>query len=68
MYSLYETESGGYCIINDKSRFMLNSTEDKYSAVLVCSALNEGVLTESEVNNTNDINKLIELYKKRVHE
>ncbi len=68
MYSLYETESGGYCIINDKSRFMLNSTEDKYSAALVCKALNEGVLTESEVNNTNDINKLIELYKKRVHE
>ncbi len=66
MYSLYEAESNGFCIINDKSRFMLNSTKDKYKAVLICSALNEGILTESEVSNTSDFDELINLYKTRV--
>ena len=68
MYSLYESKSGGFCIINDKTRLVLNSTGDKYKAVLICSALNEGVLTESEVSNINDVNELINLYKIRVHE
>lgn len=68
MYCLYETDSGGFCIINDKSRFMLNSTKDKYKAVLICSALNEGILIESEVSNTSDIDELVDLYKNRAHE
>ena len=68
MFCLYETDSGGFCIINDKSRFMLNSTRDKYKAVLICSALNEGILIESEVSNTSDVDELIDLYKNRVHE
>ncbi len=66
MYSLYKAESGVYCIINNKSRLMLNSTKDKYKAVLICSALNEGILTESEVSNTIDIDELINLYKTKV--
>lgn len=68
MYSLYETKSGGFCIINDKTRFVLNSTRDKYKAVLICSALNEGVLTEFEVGNTSSVDELINLYKIRIHE
>ena len=68
MFCLYETDSGGFCIINDKSRFMLNSTRDKYKAVLICSALNEGILIESEVSNTSDVDELIDLYKNSVHE
>lgn len=67
MYSLYKTESGGYSIINDKTRYMLNSTRDKYKAVLICSALNEGILFESEVGNIDDVDELIDLYKRRVH-
>lgn len=66
MYCLYETDSGGFCIINDKSRFMLNSTKDKYKAVLICSALNEGILTESEVSDIDDVSELVDLYKSRV--
>ena len=68
MYSLYETESGGFCIINDKTRFMVNSTKDRYKAFLICIALNKGILTESEVSNTNNVDELINLYKKRLHE
>lgn len=68
MYSLYETKSGGFCIINDKTRFVLNSTRDKYKAVLICSALNEGILIESDVSNISDIDELVNLYKIRVKE
>ena len=68
MYSLYETESGGFCIINDKTRFILNSTKSRYKAFLICIALNKGILTESEVSNTNNVDELINLYKKRLHE
>lgn len=66
MYSLYKNKSGGYCIINDTTRFMLNSTRDKYKGVLICSALNKGILIESEVSNITDIDELINLYKIRV--
>lgn len=66
MYSLYKTKSGGYCIINDKTRFVLNSTRDKYKAVLICSALNKDILTEFEVSSITDVNELINLYKIRV--
>lgn len=66
MFCLYETDSGGFCIINDKSRFMLNSTKDKYKAVLICSALNEGILIESEVSDIDDVSELVDLYKSRV--
>lgn len=66
MYSLYKTESGGFCIINDDTRFMLNSTKDRYKAFLICIALNKGVLTESEVSNTSDVDELIDLYRKRL--
>lgn len=66
MYSLYETESGGFCIINDSSRFMLNSTKDKYKARLICYGLNEGILYEAEVSDIDDVNELVDLYKSRV--
>ena len=66
MYSLYETKNGGYCIINNKTRFMLNSTMDKYKAVLICIALNKAVFNEYEVSNTTDVDELINLYKIRM--
>ena len=68
MYSLYETESNGFCIINDDTRFMLNSTKDRYKAFLICIALNKGILTESEVSNTSDVDELINLYRNRLYE